>query len=267
MMSGHSNGSSNAVQQISLSYNTADAEASALRLVLSLFPEWDHQAGKIEFIRFTDGITNTLLKAIKRRPGLSEEQIDKEAVLLRAYGKGTEILIDREKEATSHSLLSQHLLAPPLLARFENGLIYRFIEGRVCASEDLVREPVWRGVARRLGQWHGTLPIASAGHAALIQDGGVEVPLPNSAPDSLPCPERINAITLNKPIPNVWTIMQKWIFALSTTTGAETARKALLQRELERSVAELGDLPGLGSNGVRQGPMLSMNNRPWMTFS
>ena len=39
------------------------------------------------------------MKAVKRRPGYTEEQIDKEAVLLRAYGKGTEVLIDRESES------------------------------------------------------------------------------------------------------------------------------------------------------------------------
>lgn len=41
-------------------------------------------------------IVGQLLKAIKRRSGYTEEQIDNEAVLLRAYGKGTEVLIDRE---------------------------------------------------------------------------------------------------------------------------------------------------------------------------
>lgn len=38
-----------------------------------------------------------LLKAIKRRPGLTDEQIDNEAILLRAYGSGTEVLIDRNR--------------------------------------------------------------------------------------------------------------------------------------------------------------------------
>jgi len=41
---------------------------------------------------------------VKRRPGYSEEQIDNEAILLRAYGKGTEVLIDRERR---RSLLSK----------------------------------------------------------------------------------------------------------------------------------------------------------------
>lgn len=243
---------SKGLRHIPLSYNNADSHTSALRLILTLFPDWEHDDGKIEFIRFTDGITNTLLKAVKRRPGYTEEQVDQEAVLLRAYGKGTEVLIDREKEATSHSLLSQHELAPSLLARFQNGLIYKFIRGRVCTSEDLTREPVWRGVARRLGQWHAALPIISAGSTAVIQDAGPEVPLYTSVPKSLPSLETINAITPRKPTPNVWTIMQKWIFALPTESEAETKRKDILQKELESTASVLGDLPGLGGNGVRR---------------
>lgn len=242
-------GVSKDLRHIHLSYNNADSQTSALRLVLTLFPEWEHGEGKIEFIRFTDGITNTLLKAVKRRPGYTEEQIDNEAVLLRAYGMGTEVLIDREKEATSHSLLSQHKLAPALLARFQNGLIYKFIRGRVCTSEDLTVEPVWRGVAHRLGEWHATLPIVSAGRTAVVQDA-VEVPLTTTIPKSLPSLENINAITPGKPTPNVWTIMQKWVFALPTSNEAEIKRKDVLQKELERTVSELGDTPGLGGNGL-----------------
>ena len=45
---------------IPLSYNNADSQTSALRLILTLFPNWEHDEGKIEFIRFTDGITNTV---------------------------------------------------------------------------------------------------------------------------------------------------------------------------------------------------------------
>lgn len=46
-----------------------------------------------------------LFKAINRKAGLTEEEIDKEAVLMRAYGNHTEILIDREsmRYGDSHS--------------------------------------------------------------------------------------------------------------------------------------------------------------------
>jgi len=39
------------------------------------------------------------MKAVNKKPGLTEQQIDDEAVLLRAYGKGTDTLIDRESKS------------------------------------------------------------------------------------------------------------------------------------------------------------------------
>ena len=48
------------IRHIPLSYSNAESQTSALRLVLTLFPEWEYDEGKVEFIRFTDGITNTV---------------------------------------------------------------------------------------------------------------------------------------------------------------------------------------------------------------
>jgi hypothetical protein len=90
----------------------------------------------------------------------------------------------------------------------------------------------------------------AAGETAVVKDA-VEVPLMTTIPTSLPSLAKINAITPGKPTPNVWTIMQKWVFALPTTSEAEIQRKEVLQQELERTVSELGDTPGLGGNGVR----------------
>ncbi|KAL8972900.1 MAG: hypothetical protein Q9183_000289 [Haloplaca sp. 2 TL-2023] len=238
-------------QKIPLSHNSADSQASALRLVLSLFPDWETAEGQIEFIRFKEGITNTLLKAIKRRPGHTEKQIDDEAVLIRAYGKGTDVLIDRERETQSHSLLCRHGLAPELLARFQNGLMYRFIRGQVCDSDNLTEERIWRGVARRIAQWHALLPVAAA---SSMSDTGEKdsPPTPLKELSSVPKTsiDDINRITPDKLTPNVWTVIQKWIFALPTTSEVEKQRKDTLQKELERTVADLANVPSFGKDGL-----------------
>ena len=39
-----------------------------------------------------------LLKAAKHRPGWSDSQIDADSILIRAYGRGTELIIDRESQ-------------------------------------------------------------------------------------------------------------------------------------------------------------------------
>ena len=50
----------NEIPYISLSYSNAESQTSALRLILTLFPDWEHSDGNVEFIHFKDGITNTV---------------------------------------------------------------------------------------------------------------------------------------------------------------------------------------------------------------
>nr|KMM68031.1 ethanolamine kinase 1 [Coccidioides posadasii RMSCC 3488] len=241
---------------IPLSYTHADSQASALRLVLALRPEWEHAEGKIEFVRFTDGITNTLLKIIRRAPGMTDEEIDNEAVLMRAYGNHTEVLIDREKEIRSHALLASKGLAPPLLARFRNGLLYRFIRGQVASPHDLTQPHVWRAVARRLAQWHAVLPINDYTTNPVIPDSanGTATPLDivdGNTDCSVEVDDDIHPVKeQGDGIPTLWTVLQKWILALPVTTDKERERRKRLQKEFERIVAELDDQSGLGENGL-----------------
>ncbi|CAG8088137.1 unnamed protein product [Penicillium olsonii] len=221
---------------IPLSYSHADSQASALRLILTLNPHWEGPGNNIEFVRFTDGITNTLLKIINLKPGLTEEQIDNEAVLMRAYGNGTEILIDRERETKSHALLASRGLAPPLLARFQNGLLYRFIRGKPCGHLDLVSPPIWRGVARRLAQWHAALPSSAA---AQVKDTS----------DLQQDPE-ITVIKPRRAGPSIWAVLQKWVLALPVTTPEQRARRLSLQAELQWAVERLDDGKGIGEDGL-----------------
>ncbi|EEH41409.2 hypothetical protein PAAG_02972 [Paracoccidioides lutzii Pb01] len=246
------NGGIASLTYIPLSYNQADSQASALRLVLTVNPDWEHSDGNIEFIRFTDGITNTLLKIIKRAPGLSDEQIDNEAILMRAYGNHTEIIIDRDRETRSHALLAARGLAPPLLARFKNGLLYRFIRGRVTSPNDLVQPCVFRAIARRLAQWHAVLPVDETAPATLNQDnpeesGSLDVPtnvskLPAQVDDIIPVKTQHEGTS-------IWTVLQKWIIALPVTTEQERVRRTKLHKEFERIVAEFDDGEGLGKGG------------------
>lgn len=49
-----------AIRQINSRYDPTDSEQSALRLIYTLFPEWNQSEGEVELVRFTDGITNTV---------------------------------------------------------------------------------------------------------------------------------------------------------------------------------------------------------------
>lgn len=240
------------VRFIPLTYNSSESQTSALRLILTLRPEWE--GGQIEFVRFTDGITNTLLKVINKRPGLSADEIDTEAVLLRAYGQGTDLIIDRERETENHELLMRHNLAPELLARFHNGMLYRYIKGSVTSPADLRQQDIWRAVATRLAEWHARVPCLprtqqTLGRQIRESEDFDQTPTTRSKKDPA-LQLAIDAIAPGKPAPNVWTVMQKWIFALPTSTDTQRERQATLQKELTRIVEEFSDRPGLGKNSV-----------------
>jgi len=222
------------LRHISYFFSNDNADKSALELVQALDEDWKHAEGPVVFVRFTDGITNTLTKATKKRPGRTESEIDDEAVLIRAYGKGTDVLIDRERELRAHNLLANLGLAPPLLARFDNGLMYRFIQGDVCAPEDLRRPEVYRAVAKRLGQWHGSLPISAITNTPDLADTPIQ---------SKHCGLQNGKQT--RPCPNCWTVMQQWINALPNSTEQERQRNGLLNKELAWLSDKLGDTPGL----------------------
>ena len=133
-------------------------------------------------------------------------------------------------EARSHSLLAQHSLAPALRARFNNGLLYSFIRGTPCTPDDLRRPDVWPATAHRLGQWHAILPVADAVAGSRQEDHKYD---------------NINKLIPGKPVPNVWTVLQRWITALPTTTDKEKKRQQTLQQELESSVRQLGGVSKL----------------------
>lgn len=252
MAVGHTNGSAECqIRFIPLSYNSEDPE-SASRLVTELRPDWTPSS--IRFTRFTDGITNTLLRAVSA----DSPQPDTDAILLRAYGNGTDVLIDRHRETQNHELLWRHGLAPELLARFENGMLYRYIRGSVTSPADLRDERIYLAVARRLAQWHATVPClpGHTGHGRRLSraDGGLKKGKELVPEDEAAYQRAVDGVAPGKLTPNVWTVIQKWIFALPTDTEAQRERQANLQRELKWLVGALSQREGLGKNGVCLSP-------------
>lgn len=224
------------------SYDRSDSEASALRIILAARPEWAVPTANVKLTRCTDGITNTLLKAVNEIEGATADENDREAILLRAYGNGTHVLIDRQREAENHELLMAHSLAPELLARFQNGMVYRYIRGTVTSTDDLRNPEIFTAVAGRLAEWHARLPCLPTAPGAEPTSNGDDVLSRRR--------QSIDGAAPGKPAPNMWTVMQKLIFALPSDTEEHRARQARLQTELNQLVKDLSRRPGLGENGV-----------------
>lgn len=129
-----------------------------------------------------------------------------------------------------------HKLAPQLLARFQNGMLYKFLRGTVTSPSDLQTRDVGLAVARRLGEWHAVLPC-------------IPNPPENSSAGANGVQDTDNRST-GKLVPNIWTTMQKWIHALPAETISEKNRQETLRNEMIRLVPELSSRPSLGVNGL-----------------
>lgn len=112
-----------------------------LSVLSLLFPqataEWDLSQCK-------DGITNKLVKCT----GSSL------TVLVRAYGKKSELIIDRQRELLTFLIMSSRGLCPPLFGRFRNGFVYGWMEGRALNAVDLSDPHIGKLIARKLSEWH-----------------------------------------------------------------------------------------------------------------
>lgn len=121
-------------------------------LLVKIFPAWTTD---IHVKQLTGGITNMLLSCTH----------EEETLLMRVYGQGTNLIIDRHREFVSHLVLNSLHLAPPIHARFSNGLIYGFFPGRSLQPKEMSLPALYPLIAQQLGQLHNHV------NAEYIEDG------------------------------------------------------------------------------------------------
>lgn len=83
---------------------------------------------------FTDGITNQLIGCYV---GSVQEP---SCVLVRLYGKMTELYVNRDQEVNMFQILHAHGCGPQIYCSFRNGICYEFTRGMVLEDE-LLRQP------------------------------------------------------------------------------------------------------------------------------
>ncbi|RKP26588.1 choline/ethanolamine kinase [Syncephalis pseudoplumigaleata] len=116
----------------------------AVAIVQTVFADWT--ADDLKLVQCKDGITNKLVRCT-HVPSQTN-------VLIRAYGRRSEVIIDRKQEITNIVCLAKLDLSPPLYGRFNNGLVYGFIPGQMLLPEQLTDPHMGRCIARKLARWH-----------------------------------------------------------------------------------------------------------------
>lgn len=189
---------------ISLPENLKDGSYSEIKdLLLRVFPKWV-DSSRIAVKQLTGGITNMLLSC-------TYTDLD-ETVLMRVYGHGTNLIIDRHREFISHLVLNSLLLAPAIHARFANGLVYGFLPGRSLDAPELRTEGLYPLIAQQLGNWHNSI------HSEYIEDGVEKLRMFSA---NLKKQQQLQLSPTykkpkkdkkkRKPISNVWDVIEDWI--------------------------------------------------------
>lgn len=190
--------------------NNLDSDYTQIKLLLAkIFPAWSSD-DTINIKRLTGGITNMLLSCT--------HEPTNETLLMRVYGQGTNLIIDRHREFVSHLVLNSLHLAPPVHARFANGLIYGFLEGRSLDPEELANPFLYPLIAQQLGHWHSKVDCDS------IEDGIEKLRkytarmkhqlLPSLRPVTPVSSKQKREKGAKKAISNIWDLIEDWILVV-----------------------------------------------------
>lgn len=120
---------------------------------------WSHfSSHEVEITPLTGGITNVLFK-------LRNLQSDDESrtIIIRLFGEGTSLFIDRNKENIVFSGLSRLGMGfPTFYGLFENGRIEGFLDARALTPMELHDPRIYPRVATALGKLHSLGPVMHA---------------------------------------------------------------------------------------------------------
>ncbi|KAJ3271864.1 Ethanolamine kinase [Terramyces sp. JEL0728] len=121
-------------------------------VVNAFFSDWTEN--DIKLSRCTDGTTNQLVKATHKET--------KQSILIRTYGRGTSVLIDRNQEILNIRALSLEGLCPPLYGSFNNGIVYGYVDGLVYTIKDMLDGKKSKLIAKAVAKWHNSMAVPNA---------------------------------------------------------------------------------------------------------
>ncbi|XP_056908047.1 ethanolamine kinase 2 isoform X2 [Takifugu flavidus] len=105
-----------------------------------------------------------LLRSI--RPQWKPQDIhmkENDCVLVRLYGRMTELYVNREREVQMFQVLHSYRCGPQIYCTFQNGICYEFVPGTVL-DDTLVRQPpIYRLIAAEMGKIHCIRPEGGQG--------------------------------------------------------------------------------------------------------
>ncbi len=145
---------------LELSSDAGKLPKDASELASKVRSDWSKD--KLRTKMFNDGISNALI-------GVYQEGDKDDMVLVRIYGAGTEMFIDRSAELRNMSLFHAHKCGPRVYATFKNGIAYSFLPGKMVDTAS-VRDPkIYPLVASMMSKMHKMDPSTEPREPVVFQ--------------------------------------------------------------------------------------------------
>lgn len=123
-----------------------NSEQSIRDLVRQVRPEW--RSEELVLRCYEGGLTNRLYGVRTKSAGIDR------TLLVRVFGEGSDLLIDREREQKCIRYLNKCGLAAPLYATFTNGFVYGYLLGTPVKLERMRAADTYPNIARHLATFH-----------------------------------------------------------------------------------------------------------------
>ena len=128
-------------------------EQDILDILCEAKVEFDRDSLKID--QLTGGTSNDIYR-VETHPNAK--------ILFRIYGTGSEQFIDRKQELDNMKLLSDFGLGAKVVADFENGIAYHYINGRSITNADAISEDIYPLISAKLAKFH-KIPVQNPKNA------------------------------------------------------------------------------------------------------
>uniref|UniRef100_A0A3Q3XJR8 ethanolamine kinase n=1 Tax=Mola mola TaxID=94237 RepID=A0A3Q3XJR8_MOLML len=149
-MDSASAGPGNQLLHVDVHIDEVEPNRGILDLLKKLRPQWKLQDIQIKI--FTEGLTNQLIGCYVgslQEPG---------CVLVRLYGRMTELYVNRDREVEMFQLFHAHGCGPQIYCSFQNGICYEFVQGTVLDDKLLYQPSIYRLIAAEMGRIHSIQP-------------------------------------------------------------------------------------------------------------
>ena len=129
----------------------SNLKESVLKIALSVRPSWSNfSADEFSVRDLCGGISNRLLCCYVKETGMDTT----DTVLLRIYGKNTELFISRSEEISTMKLMKTVSLGPEFYCQFKNGICYEYLPGNITDQKLIFNENVYTKIAQAIATLH-----------------------------------------------------------------------------------------------------------------